>query len=875
MRFFRLLENSRLYPLLVVAGLLLPCLLITVALWNSFTAQLDLSQQKRLHTNLQIFELMLEQELDEFRNALSRLAADNRLQKVDPDILPQLHLYLKAQMQNSNFAFLIVSDSKGRQLLQLGELPDQGINCGFSVHGIAEQGSVVEKNLYLSRIATLSSSNGLPGYLCGGFAISGKTFIASVAAKLNGTPTIAWRGQPLSAELDPQLPSPAVPAEVVYRTGGQGGVLKGMYKHFPLGSETIDFGILIDLTEQQNLASRELRIIGFVLIALLSAAGYGVRMFNLRRRAEQALRREREQAMVILNSIADAVVSTDANGRIAYLNPAAEQLISFKAAEVAGSNCYQIIDMRSERSGQKIPFMAKGSQSDGVNTTETDAVLVARNGEKTAVHFSVAKVKCTGTAAGCVIVLRNMGKERELKRRLAWKASRDDLTGLLNRGEFRRTLSSAIEQAQTEPISQGLLYIDLDEFKIVNDTCGHQAGDRLLKQVSTLLLTQTRKADTVARLGGDEFGVLLANCSTKEAIEIANSLIDSINDIRFSFMNKVFHVGASVGLVNINQKTCDLEDLLATVDAACYTAKEQGRNRVFVGQVDTRKINLRVEELNQASRIRHALRDDRLELFYQPIVDTKNPARRQHLEILVRMLDKGGALVAPGAFIPVAERNGLMQDVDRWIIHHLFETEGERLRSHHARNAGDTSRSTAFVYTINLSGASLVDPAFLEYVKNELRRFAIPPETIGFEITETQVITHMDKAIHFMSELKDLGCSFLLDDFGSGMSSFGYLKNLPVDYLKIDGLFVKDICSDPIDYSMVKAINEIGHVMGLRTIAEYVENDEILLALEQIGVDMAQGYSIAQPKPLSSLRQLPQAQATQVAAPLYATAGQG
>lgn len=876
MSFFRLLVNSRLYPLLISVALLMPGLLIAVALWNSFTGQLDLSQEKRLHANLQIFELMLDQELNEFRNALSRLAADNTLQvTVDLDIRPQLRRYLEAQMAASNLTFLTVSDSKGQQLLQLGELPSNGIDCGFSAHGLAEQGFVAGENLYLSRIATLSSKDRLLGRLCGGFAVSGKTFISSVTAKLTGTPTIAWQGKPLSAELDMKLPNPAVPPESVYRTGDQGGLLKGMYKHFPLGSGSIDFGILLDLTEQQNLASREFRIIGFVLIALLSATGYGVRMFNLRRRAEQALQREREQAMVTLNSIADAVVSTDANGRIVYLNPAAEQLIYLKKSDVAGSNCYQIIDIRSERSGQKIPYMSKGPQGDGMNNNETDAVLVARNGRKTAVHFSLAQVQGTDPSAGCVIVLRNMGRERELKRRLAWKASRDDLTGLLNRGEFRRTVSTAIEQAQTEPISQGLLYIDLDEFKIVNDTCGHQAGDRLLKQVSTLLLSQTRKADTVARLGGDEFGVLLANCSTDEAIEIANSLIDSINNIRFSFMNKVFHVGASVGLVDINQKTCDLEDLLATVDAACYAAKEQGRNRVFVGQVDTRKINLRVEELNRASCIRHALRYNRLVLFYQPIVDTNNPERRQHLEILVRMLDKSGALITPGAFIPVAERNGLMQDVDRWIIHHLFETEGGRLRSYHERYGENAGQSSAFVYTINLSGASLVDPAFLEYVKTEMQKFSIPPETIGFEITETQVITHMDKAIHFMSELKNLGCSFLLDDFGSGMSSFGYLKNLPVDYLKIDGLFVKDICSDPIDYSMVKAINEIGHVMGLRTIAEYVENEEILLALERIGVDMVQGYGIAKPKPLSALRQLPRTDETPVSESRYAKASQG
>lgn len=574
---------------------------------------------------------------------------------------------------------------------------------------------------------------------------------------------------------------------------------------------------------------------------------------------DRLLRQEQQRAMLTLNSIADAVFSMDSDGYIVYLNRAAENLLHIEASEAVGKSCYSIIDIRSERSGHKIFFITTDSNIGGLQDSASDAVLLASDGSKIPVHYSVAQVQGSSEPGGHVIVLRNMGQERELKRRLAWRASRDDLTGLLNRSEFRLSVANAIELAQTRPGSQGLLYIDLDEFKIVNDTCGHLAGDRLLKQVSTLLLSQTRKQDTVARLGGDEFGVLLTNCSTDEAVEIASGLIDSINDIRFSFMNKAFHVGASVGLVSINQKTCDLEDLLATVDAACYTAKEQGRNRVFVGQVDNHKINLRVEELNQASRIRHALRDDRLILYYQPIVDTENPSHRHyhHLEILVRMLDKSGTMVSPGAFIPVAERNGLMQDVDRWIVQHLFETESERLRQHYQSRIEKGAPESGFVYTINLSGSSLVDPQFLEFVKAQIRKYAIPPGSVAFEITETQVITHMDKAIQFMSELKKLGCSFLLDDFGSGMSSFGYLKNLPVDYLKIDGLFVKDICSDPIDYSMVKAINEIGHLMGLKTIAEYVENEEIFAALHRIGVDMAQGYGVAPPKPLVAVDQLP------------------
>ncbi|MCB1763426.1 MAG: EAL domain-containing protein [Gammaproteobacteria bacterium] len=848
-------RHSHRYLLLISATLMTPGLLIAAVLWHSFSEQLDASRERQLHNNLQIFELMLDQELSAFRNALTRLAADDRLQvTVDQETLPQLRRYLESQMQISNLLFLTLANGDAQKLIELGEQPrQQQFHCGATPPNNTEEVFLADSQFHLSRIQPLIRSGRPLGYLCGGFAIGGTSFISAVSARLDGQPTLAIQGRSPDLTLNPLLPDPLLPARTVYLTQDHGRQAIGIYGNFPLGSESIAYGVLIDLAAQQLLSSSELLIFSLVLIALLSAAGYGMHMLSLQHDAEQALQHVRERAMVILNSIADAVVSTDTKGRIVYLNPAAAQLIGIEEASAIGADCYDVLDIRSDRSKQKLLYMLHSPEIDPHANCESDAVLITPGGHKTAVHLSVARVQGSGLSAGRVIVLRNMGHEHELKRRLAWKASRDDLTGLLNRSEFRRSVANAIETAQTNrDATQGLIYIDLDEFKIVNDTCGHQAGDRLLKQVSALLLSQTRKGDTVARLGGDEFGLLLADCDIDEAIKIAEGLIDSINDIRFSFLNKVFHVGASMGLVRIDQNTCDLEDLLATVDAACYAAKEQGRNKVFVGQVDDRKIIQRMEELNQASRIRHALRDDRLLLFCQPIVDTESPLPHQqhHREILVRMLDRKGGVIAPGAFIPIAERTGLMRDVDRWIIHQLFQTEGAYLRHCFEMQQQRAGRRSTFVYTINLSGASLVDPSFLEFVKSEMAEYAIPPETIGFEITETQVITHLDKAINFMTELKKLGCSFLLDDFGSGMSSFGYLKNLPVDYLKIDGQFVKDICSDPIDFSMVKAINEIGHVMGLKTIAEYVENDEILHSLQQIGVDMAQGYGIAPPQRL-------------------------
>jgi diguanylate cyclase (GGDEF)-like protein/PAS domain S-box-containing protein len=574
-------------------------------------------------------------------------------------------------------------------------------------------------------------------------------------------------------------------------------------------------------------------------------------MFELRRKAERQLLREREKAVVTLASIADGVLTTDPDGHITYANPAAEQLLGRRDESVVGSHLYDALELTSEVTGERLLYLEAFANRDTEIRFE-DAVLRGVNGRETPVHCAVAPIDRASPHNGSVITFRDVHRERELRRRLAWKASRDDLTGLLNRSEFRRGLKTVIADTRGTDSHHCLLYIDLDEFKAVNDTCGHRAGDDLLRQVSASLLSQLRQADVVARLGGDEFGVILQHCSRERGLEIAGEIIEIINDRRFQYQNRIFHVGASIGMVSVTRDTAEIEDLLATVDAACYAAKERGRNRVFVGAIDSAKILHRMDELSQASSIRQAIKDDRLVLYRQSIVPTSRPSldNEVHAEVLVRMLDEHGGLVAPGAFIPIAERHGLMQEIDRWVVTNLFETEQARLQAWEPATEGLGSGKD-FVYSINLSGASLTDPTFLDFIRSELQRLAIPGGAIAFEITETQIITHLDKAVSFIQALKTLGCRFLLDDFGSGMSSFGYLKRLPVDYLKIDGLFVKDILSDPIDRAMVKMINEIGHTMGLITIAEYVENPAILAHISKIGVDMAQGFGIAVPVPLA------------------------
>jgi diguanylate cyclase (GGDEF)-like protein len=430
--------------------------------------------------------------------------------------------------------------------------------------------------------------------------------------------------------------------------------------------------------------------------------------------------------------------------------------------------------------------------------------------------------------------------------KLVYQASHDMLTGLANRREFEVRLGQALLSAKQNGRVHALCYMDLDQFKIVNDTCGHGAGDELLRRLTVLLQHCVRDRDMLARLGGDEFGVLLENCPLDKAHEVAELMRQTVQDFRFIWEDKAFVVGASIGLVSINQESESVAEILSAADAACYAAKDKGRNRVHVYMLEDVELVRRQGEMQWVSRITHALEEDRLRLFYQRIVPIDQARSGEaHFEILLRMLDESGALILPMAFIPAAERYLLMPTIDRWVIRNAFKFCQKTLEKHPA--------SALSTCTINLSGPSLCDEHFLEFVQEQFKLHRIPSEAICFEITETAAITNLGDAIALMKELKKLGCRFSLDDFGSGLSSFTYLKNLPVDYLKIDGAFVKDMSHDPIDFAMVEAINKIGHVMGLQTIAEFVESETILQRLKEIGVDYVQGNYIEPPKPVNEM----------------------
>jgi diguanylate cyclase (GGDEF)-like protein len=441
-----------------------------------------------------------------------------------------------------------------------------------------------------------------------------------------------------------------------------------------------------------------------------------------------------------------------------------------------------------------------------------------------------------------VLVFRDVSHAQKMAMEMRYQATHDALTGLINRHEFERRLKQVLERDKGAD-EHTLLYLDLDQFKIVNDTCGHLAGDELLKQLTCLLQAKLRKDDTLARLGGDEFGLLLEKCPRGSAFRLAEVLRQTVQEFRFVWEERVFSLGISIGLATFSGSEQTFSDVLRMADTACFLAKDNGRNRVQLYASDDKNLEKRRGEMGWVERLHKALDKQRFVLYSQKILPLSAPSSANHYEILLRMKGENGELVPPMAFIPAAERYGLMPQIDRWVIANAFA----QYASYHPRN------STKDTCTINLSGASICDEHLYDFVVDQFRQSRADPAGICFEITETTAIANLTQAAALIRKLKELGCRFSLDDFGSGMSSYTYLKHLLVDYLKIDGAFIKGMISDPIDHAMVEAINHIGHVMKIQTIAEWVEEESFLEALRKIGVDYAQGYAIEEPRPAITL----------------------
>jgi diguanylate cyclase (GGDEF)-like protein len=471
-------------------------------------------------------------------------------------------------------------------------------------------------------------------------------------------------------------------------------------------------------------------------------------------------------------------------------------------------------------------------------------VLINKGGDEVPIQDSAAPIRDRiGNIIGSVMVFHDTSKESRLFRQLSYQASHDSVTGLINRREFENRLVGALhEQGASADISHALLYIDLDQFKVVNDTFGHTAGDELLRQLSELIQSNIRSTDMLARLGGDEFAILLERCNEQRALEVAETIRGSIEGYRFEWQDAFTTVRCSIGVVMIGGGSADVAGVMSSADVACYSAKDMGRNQVHLYKDSD--ASLRHEEMKWVSRITSAVEEDRFELYFQPIISINKSKgeSRGHYELLLRMRDEKGELVGPDQFIPAAERYSLMSMLDRWVIHKALSELADRSSKGDAR----------YTIAINLSGTSLSEDRFLEYVIKELEAQKLPKGAICFEITETAAISNLSRVVHFMQTLKELGCKFSLDDFGSGLSSFTYLKNLPVDYLKIDGQFIRNVVDDTVDESMVRAISEVGHAMGIETIAERVETRQVLEKLGALGVEFAQGYYIARPASVKS-----------------------
>jgi len=439
-----------------------------------------------------------------------------------------------------------------------------------------------------------------------------------------------------------------------------------------------------------------------------------------------------------------------------------------------------------------------------------------------------------------LVTCEDISEARILTEQLEYQAQHDSLTGLINRTEFERRMRRILKSDFNET-QHALCYLDLDQFKVINDTCGHLAGDELLYSISEVLNSIVRKRDTLARIGGDEFAVLLEHCPFDQAERVAKDLLHAIEEFRFVWQENRFTLSVSIGLVRIDDNSGNLIDIMSAADAACYAAKDGGRNRINVYSPDDIELSKWRDEMQWVSRINHALEENKFRIASQRIIPLHQGSGNKegkHYELLLRMEDENGGLIFPGSFLPAAERYNLTVKLDHWVV----RTALQWLADH------EEELEQLALCAINLSGHTLSDKEFLKFVITEFKDSGIPPEKICFEITETAAIANLTDARYFIQALKSIGCCFALDDFGAGLSSFNYLKNLPVDYLKIDGAFVRDITKDPIDFAMVRSINEIGKVMGKKTIAEFVESEEILNALQAIGVDYAQGYSVGKPE---------------------------
>ncbi len=548
--------------------------------------------------------------------------------------------------------------------------------------------------------------------------------------------------------------------------------------------------------------------------------------------------------LLALNSLAEAVITTDTSGKITYLNPAAERLSATSAGHALGRTLEEIFSLVDETDRRLLSDPVRQALATGapVNLGRRALAVARSNGNERSIELSASPVRNTAQElVGAVVLLHDVSELRGLARQMSYQATHDALTGLVNRREFERRLEEAIESGHRGDGQHVLCYLDLDRFKVVNDTSGHLAGDSMLREVAKLLRDAVRDSDTVARLGGDEFGMLLIGCPLEKARQIADDVCRSVGDYRFVWRDKIFNIGVSVGIVEISRESGMLEELLAAADSACYVAKKQGSGKVAVYSARDEALARHSGEIQWLQRLQSALKDNRFQLFYQPIVpaygvDGGGPA----MEVLVRLQDDEGHHLPPAEFLRAAERYGLMSLVDRWVVQTTLAALGR----------GAIPVAADRCVAINVSGQTLGDSQFLEFVVECLDSTGVVPAQVCFEISETAVVASLEHARRFVGVLHGMGCQFALDDFGSGVGSFSNLKSLPMDYLKIDGSFIRNLARDSVNQAMVAAMIKLARTLNFKVIAEQVEDSAALEAARRMGVDFLQGYAVGRPQPL-------------------------
>ena len=560
---------------------------------------------------------------------------------------------------------------------------------------------------------------------------------------------------------------------------------------------------------------------------------------------ERELAEKHELLRVTLHSIGDAVITADAQGRVQWLNPVAERMTGWRTEAARGLPLEQVFCIVDEHTREPAPSPVTRCLQDTVHAGEAvHTLLVSRTGETFGIEDSAAPIRDEdGHILGVVLVFHDVTEQRRMGHEMRYRASHDPLTGLVNRAEFERQLATALAAAQQHDSVHALMYIDLDQFKLVNDACGHAVGDQLLCKVTQLLQGCVRNSDTLARLGGDEFGVILTRCNVEQAQRVAQTICDEMEDFRFVHDGRRFRVGTSIGLVPVDRRWASTAAVMQAADASCYAAKEAGRNRVHAWYDTDEAVQTRKGEMQWASRLEQALDENRFVLFGQRIAPIRRRAAGLHCEVLLRLLEPDGSLTPPGAFLPAAERFHMATRIDRWVVRTVFA-----LLSTHADALAHVD-----MLAVNLSGQSIGDPAFQRFVTELIRDSDADVRKLCFEVTETAAITKLTEAAAFIEQMRAQGIRIALDDFGAGASSFGYLKRLPVDYLKIDGQFIRDLVNDPLDQAAVRCFTDVARVLGLQTIAEFVEDAATLSALRALGVDHAQGYLVHKPEALDKV----------------------